>query len=314
MKELVEMATQHIAFGYNPPSGDRGIETIDGATYVRDLHEVCDLASQHFDTFWISDHFMRGDTFRMECWTHLTWLAARYPTQTLGTVVIGNSYRHPPLLAKMAASLQAFSRGRLIMGYGAGWLEDEYRAYGYEFPSARVRIAQMVEGIEVMKAMWTERPANYHGTYYQVANAYCEPMPDPVPPVMIGGDGEKYLLRAVAEHGDWWLTYSRGTDVIQHKMDVLQQHCTDVGRDYATIRKVYPMTVYLADSRAAAERQAGSKTESDSPPFVGEPAALVERIQEMSGLGFDHFALSFAGWSDTTDMRLFIDKVLPAFR
>jgi alkanesulfonate monooxygenase SsuD/methylene tetrahydromethanopterin reductase-like flavin-dependent oxidoreductase (luciferase family) len=139
-------------------------------------------------------------------------------------------------------------------------------------------------------------------------------MPNPVPPVMIGGDGEKYLLRAVAEHGDWWLTYSRGTDVIQHKMDVLQQHCNDVGRDYTTIRKVYPMTVYLAESRAAAERQAGSKTESDSPPFVGEPAALVERIQEMNALGFDHFALSFAGWSDTTDMRLFIDKVLPAFR
>jgi alkanesulfonate monooxygenase SsuD/methylene tetrahydromethanopterin reductase-like flavin-dependent oxidoreductase (luciferase family) len=308
------MATQRIEFGYNPPSGDRGIETIDAATYVRDLHEVCDIASQHFDTFWVSDHFMRGDTFRMECWTHLTWLAARYPTQTVGTVVIGNSYRHPPLLAKMAASLQEFSRGRLIMGYGAGWLEDEYHAYGYEFPSARVRIAQMVEGIAVMRAMWTQRPATYDGTYYHVKDAYCEPMPSPVPPVMIGGDGEKYLLRAVAEHADWWLTYSRGTDVIRHKFDVLQQHCKDVGRDFATIRKVYPTTVYLAGTYAAAEAQAGAKAQSAEPPFIGEPAALIERIHEMIGLGFDHFALSFPGWTEMSGMRLFIDAVLPAFR
>lgn len=308
------MAKRRIEFGYNPPSGDRGIEIIDAANYVRDLGDVCDFASQHFDTFWISDHFMRGDTFRMECWTHLTWMAARYPTQTLGTVVIGNSYRHPPLLAKMAASLQTFSRGRLIMGYGAGWLEDEYHAYGYEFPSARVRIAQMVEGIEVMKAMWTQRPANYQGKYYQVTNAYCEPMPDPVPPVMIGGDGERYLLRAVAEHADWWLTYSRGVDVIQQKFAVLEQHCKDVGRDFATIRKVYPMTLYIADTYAAAEAEAGTKAESENPPFIGEPAALVEHIQHLNELGFDHFSLNFPGWNDTTGMRLFADKVLPSFR
>ncbi len=308
------MAARQVAFGYNPPSGDRGIEVIPAETYVRDLHEVCDVASQYFDTFWVSDHFMRGDSFRMECWTHLTWLAARYPTQTLGTVVMANSYRHPPLLAKMAASLQEFSRGRLILGYGAGWLEDEYRAYGFDFPSPRVRIAQMVEGIEVMRAMWTQRPASYHGTYYQVQDAYCEPMPHPVPPVMIGGDGERYLLRAVAEHADWWLTYSRGVEVIQHKFAVLQQHCADVGRDFAAIRKVYPMTVYLAESLSAAEAQAGSKTESESPPFVGEPAALIAHIQQMNALGFDHFSLSFPGWTDLTGMRLFVEKVLPAFR
>ena len=90
------MVKQRIEFGYNPPSGDRGIEVINAATYVRDLHEICDFAAQHFDTFWVSDHFMRGDTFRVECWTHMTWLAARYPTQTVGTVVIGNSISPPP--------------------------------------------------------------------------------------------------------------------------------------------------------------------------------------------------------------------------
>ena len=97
----------------------------------------------------------------------------------LGTIVMANSYRHPPLLAKMAASLQVFSHGRFILGYGAGWADDEYLAYGYEFPSAKVRIEQMVEGIEAIRALWTESPANYEGRWYQLRDAYCEPRPDP---------------------------------------------------------------------------------------------------------------------------------------
>lgn len=308
------MATPQIDFGYNPPSGDRGIETIDARTYVSDLHAVCDLACRFFSTFWISDHFMRGDTFRMECWTHLTWLAARYPSQMLGTVVMANSYRHPPLLAKMAASLQTFSGGRFVLGYGAGWLEDEYHAYGYDFPNAKTRIAQMVDGIRVMRTLWSARPATYDGPYYHVKDAYNEPLPDPVPPVMIGGDGEQFLLRAVAEHADWWLTYAKGLETIRRKIDVLREHCAAVGRDYETIEKVYPMTLYLAASRAAAEHAAGSKAAGENPPFVGEPAALVEQLHALIALGFRRFAFSFPGWSDTTGMRLFIERVLPAFR
>jgi alkanesulfonate monooxygenase SsuD/methylene tetrahydromethanopterin reductase-like flavin-dependent oxidoreductase (luciferase family) len=308
------MATGQVDFGYNPPSGDRGIETINARTYLRDLQETCDLASRFCGTFWISDHFMRGDSFRMECWTHLTWTAARYPGQLLGTVVMANSYRHPPLMAKMAASLQTFSGGRFILGYGAGWLEDEYRAYGYEFPSPRVRIAQMVDGIKVMRAMWTERPATYEGAYYHVEDAYCEPQPDPLPPVMIGGDGERYLLRAVAEHADWWLTYSKGIDAIRQKIAVLKDHCAAVGRDYETIEKVYPMTLYLAATKAVAERDAAGKLENENPPFAGEPAALVEHLRELVDLGFRRFSFSFPGWSDTTGMRLFMDKVVPEFR
>ena len=95
------------------------------------------VAAPSFESLWVSDHFMTEDRFRMECWTELTWIAARYPGPLLGTIVLGNSYRHPPLLAKMAASLQYLSGGRFILGYGAGWAEDEYRAYGYDFPSAR---------------------------------------------------------------------------------------------------------------------------------------------------------------------------------
>jgi alkanesulfonate monooxygenase SsuD/methylene tetrahydromethanopterin reductase-like flavin-dependent oxidoreductase (luciferase family) len=251
--------------------------------------------------------------FRMDVWTQLTWIAARYPAQMLGTIVIANSYRHPPLLAKMAASLQAFSRGRLILGYGAGWLEREYRAYGYEFPTARVRIEQMVEGLAIMRAMWTKSPATFHGAHYQIEDAYCEPRPDPPPIVMIGGDGEQRTLRAVAEHADWWNTVMRPPPMLRHKVEVLDQHCRDVGRDPASVRRTITRTLYLAETRAEAERLAGPKMEQDTPPFAGEPAALIDHLHELSELGFDLFQLVFARFPDPTDLRLFVDKVLPAF-
>lgn len=303
----------HVEFGYNPPSGTRGIERFPAATFVRDLQDALDFAARWFSSFWVSDHLMTDEPFRMDVWTQLTWIAARYPTQMLGTIVLANSYRHPPLLAKMAASLQAFSRGRLILGYGAGWLEREYLAYGYDFPAASVRIAQMVEGLQVMRAMWTASPATFHGTYYHVDGAFCEPRPEPPPIIMIGGDGEQRTLRAVAEYADWWNTVYRPVPLLQHKLSVLQRHCRDVGRDYDGVRKTLTRVVFLAQTRAEAERLAGVRLEGPTPPFAGEPAALVEHLRELVELGFDAFQMVFAGFPETTDMRLFVDKVLPEF-
>jgi len=302
-----------VHFGYNPPSGTRGIEQFPAATFVRDLQNALDIAALAFDSFWVSDHLMTAEPFRMDVWTQLTWIAARYPSQQLGTIVLSNSYRHPPLMAKMAASLQAFSRGRLVLGYGAGWLEREYRAYGYEFPSTRVRIEQMVEAIKLMRTMWTDAPANFNGTYYQVHDAYCEPRPDPQPIVMIGGEGEQRTLRAVAEHADWWNTLMRPVPVLRHKLEVLQQHCQDVGRDYASVRKTITRTVFLAKSRSEAEQRANARFHGDLKPFAGDAEMLVDHLHELIALGFDVFQLVFADFPGTTDIELFIDKVLPQF-
>ena len=303
-----------IDFGYNPPTGNRLIERVEGRTFLRDLQHVLDFASQHFSSLWVSDHFQTEDRFRMECWTQLTWIAARYPGPMLGTIVMANNYRHPPLLAKMAASLQLFSTNRLILGYGAGWEEVEYRAYGYEFPSTKVRIEQMVEGIEVMRALWRDSPANYQGRWYQLTDAYGAPRPDPEPPIMIGGGGEKYLLRAVAEHADWWNEVNRPAADLAHKVEVLKAHCADVGRDYDSIRKTTTFTIYLDESRARARERAGAKLQTALPPFAGDPAEMIDYIQERVAIGFDLFQLVFAGWPGTTDIELFVDKVLPAFR
>jgi alkanesulfonate monooxygenase SsuD/methylene tetrahydromethanopterin reductase-like flavin-dependent oxidoreductase (luciferase family) len=305
--------SRRVDFGYNPPSGTRQVEQFPPETFVRDLQNALDIASQSFSSLWVSDHLMTVEPFRMDVWTQLTWIAARYPTQMLGTIVLGNNYRHPPLMAKMAASLQAFSRGRLILGYGAGWHEAEYRAYGYDFPSARVRIEQMVEALKIMRAMWTDAPATFKGTYYQIQDAYCEPRPDPQPIVMIGGDGEQRTLRAVAELADWWNAVTRPLPVLRHKLSVLEQHCRDVGRDYASIRKTLTRTVFLSSDGAEARRRAGARLDSPNPPFAGEPAELIDSLNEQVELGFDLFQMVFAGFPDTADLELFVDKVMPAF-
>jgi alkanesulfonate monooxygenase SsuD/methylene tetrahydromethanopterin reductase-like flavin-dependent oxidoreductase (luciferase family) len=303
-----------IEFGFAAPPGDREMGRIDRATFAADLDRLMLVAGRVFDSIWVSDHLMEGDRYRIEPWTQLTWLAARVPRVRLGHNVLANSYRHPALLAKMAASLQALSGGRFILGYGAGWLEEEYRAYGYEFPPTRERIARMDEALRLIRALWTESPVTFTGEWYQADGAICEPRPDPVPPVMIGGSGERYLLRAVAEHADWWLSYADRSDVQRHKLAVLADHCRDVGRDPASIRKAVPWTVYLHRDRAAARRWAGAAVEGERPAFAGDPAELADRIREAMDLGFEMIQLRFAGLMDSADIELFADEVLPQFR
>jgi alkanesulfonate monooxygenase SsuD/methylene tetrahydromethanopterin reductase-like flavin-dependent oxidoreductase (luciferase family) len=308
------MAQRVVEFGYNPPTGDRGLERFGPDEFMPGLRRCLDFASQHFSSLWVSDHFGCDGKFRMECWTQLMWIAARYPDPMLGTCVMAQSFRHPPLLAKMAASLQFMSGGRFILGYGGGWLADEYAAYGYAFPSARVRIEQMVEGIEVMRALWTQAPANYEGQWYHLRDAYCSPRPDPQPILMIGGGGEKYLLRAVAQYADWWNDYRHTPETMARKLDVLRAHCAEVGRDFESIRKTYTFTAYLAPTRAEARARAGSKLDAEVPPFAGDPAEMIDYIRAFADLGIDLFQLVFAGFPETDDIELFVDEVLPAFR
>ena len=218
------------------------------------------------------------------------------------------------MLDRMAGAFTPESAGRRSAdGHGAGWLEREYRAYGYEFPPARVRLEQMVEALKLLRCMWTSSPATYDGTYYHIHEAFCEPRPDPLPLIMIGGDGERRTLRAVAEHADWWNTVMRPVDVLRHKLDVLRQHCRDVNRDETSVRKTLTRTVFLARTRAEAEARAGARLQEPTPPFAGDPSALIDHLHELIDLGFDAFQLVFADFPETTDLKLFMEKVLPHF-
>jgi len=303
-----------LEFGFAPPPGDREMGPINRATYVRDLDEQLRFVVQYFSSVWTSDHVMEHSNYRHECWTQLAWIAARHPEPLLGTCVLANSYRNPALMAKMAASLHELSGGRLIFGIGAGWLEEEYRGYGWEFPSTRVRIEQLEEALRLTKALWSNQPATFEGRWYHLEDAWCEPRPVPPPPIMIGGDGEKYLLRVVAQHADWWFSYASSAEVLRQKIAALADHCRDVGRDINDIRMATPLTVYLAPTMHEARALAGDLAPSARPPFVGDPAAFRDRLTELNELGFELVEMRFARLFGIADVQLFVDEVLPQFR
>ena len=299
-------------FGYNPPCGERGYEVITPRNYLYDLHRALDVASQNFSSIWSSDHLNYGSEFRVECWTMLTWMAARYPGPMLGTVVMCNSFRSPALLAKMSASLQEMSTGRLILGYGAGWYEDEYKSYGFDYPSAGVRVDMFEEGVQIIKKMWVDSPANFKGKYYRIDNVYCEPRPDPQPILMLGGGGEKKTLKVVAQYADWWNDVMRPIPDLSQKLAVLQKHCETVGRDYNSIRKTLAPRFFIDKDHKKALRMAESKNASGQV-IAGDPMAVCDQLYEIAEMGFDMVVTTFPKFQELDDMKLFVDEVIPRF-
>ena len=299
-------------FGYNPPCGERGYEVITPRNYLYDLHRALDVASQSFSSIWSSDHLNYGSEFRVECWTMLTWMAARYPGPMLGTVVMCNSFRSPALLAKMSASLQEMSTGRLILGYGAGWYEDEYRSYGFDYPSAGVRVDMFEEGVQVIKKMWVDSPASFKGKYYCIDNVYCEPRPYPQPILMLGGGGEKKTLKVVAQYADWWNDVMRPISDLSRKLTILQQHCEAVGRDYNSIRKTLAPRFFIDKDHKKAIRMAEGKNTSGQV-IAGDPKAVCDQLYEIAEMGFDMVITTFPKFQELDDMKLFVDEVIPQF-
>jgi alkanesulfonate monooxygenase SsuD/methylene tetrahydromethanopterin reductase-like flavin-dependent oxidoreductase (luciferase family) len=285
-----------IQFGWNAPA--IGVPESGGQPIaIQELEHVLPVVAQHFDTVWTPDHlygFDRVDDPFLECWTTLTWLAATFPKLKVGGLVLCNNYRHPTLLAHMAKTLQAFSGGRLILGIGAGWRADEYARHGLSFESAATRIRQLGEAIRLMRSMWTQPRTTIAGTYYQAQDLPCEPKPDPIPPILIGGGGEQLMLRLVAELADYW-DYS-GTPVsYAHKLEVLRKHCEDVGRDSSTIVKSTQLEV------AAPADATGSRE-------------LIAKLQPYIDLGVTHLILDCGVVTDPARVRRLGEDVLARFR
>ena len=303
--------SQPIEFGYFGPTGSSEAR---GQAFAPALKRALEVAREAFTSVWFADHFMFDDADVNEAWAVLTYAAALVPGLQLGHMVLCNGYRPPSLTAKMGASLQALTGGRFVLGYGAGWHKPEFVAYGYDFPGAATRIAMMEEGLRVIKTMWQGAPATFHGRYYHVEDARCEPRPDPMPPIMIGGGGERLTLRAVARHADWWNAYQTPPETATRKLDALKAHCAAEGRDYASIRKTWSGSVFLDRDHAAAVKAAGDALAGDQTPIAGDPAAVTEQLRALAELGFDMFQLGFERFPDTGDMELFISEVLPRFR
>ncbi|MEW6476644.1 MAG: LLM class F420-dependent oxidoreductase [Actinomycetota bacterium] len=216
--------------------------------------------SNGFDSVWVMDHLYQiemvgpKEDAMLEGYTLLAALAARTQRASLGTMVTGVTYRNPALLAKIVTTLDVVSSGRAILGIGAAWNEDEHAGYGYDFPSAKERLDRLEEALQINRAMFTEPTPSFEGRYYRISNVLNNPKPIRGRiPVLIGGGGEKRTLRLVARYGDACNLFG-DPDTVRHKLDVLERHCADVGRDPAEITKTVLLTV--RDPAAGAQQVA----------------------------------------------------------
>lgn len=295
-----------------------------GHTWDSIRHTALTAEELGFDSVWLVDHmWMRGlpELDHLEAWTLMSALASITSRIRIGTLVLCNSYRHPALLAKMASSLDHVSKGRFVLGLGAGWMEEEYRAYGYPFPPARIRIEQLDEALHVIKRLFCEERATFQGKYYSITDAMNLPKPTqkPYPPILVGGAGEKRLLRVVAEHASIWNCPNNAAADLPHKLAVLQRHCEAVGRSIADIEVSEQCVFVIGKDDAEVDRKTtaaksllGNVWDIDRA-FRGTPTQLIQAFRERERQGVTFFIGLFGDLNQRSSLELFAKEVIPAF-
>jgi F420-dependent oxidoreductase-like protein len=268
-----------------------------------------------FASAWLVDHFhtipQPSQEVTFECWTSTAALARETSSIRIGQMVTCNSYRHPALLAKMASTVDVLSHGRLNIGIGAGWDEQEYRAYGYAYPDAPVRLRQLREAIQVLLAMWTEQEASFEGNYYQVHSAINQPKGTQQPhiPLLIGGDGEQVTLKLVAQYAD---ACNVGDDpaTVKQKLAVLKQHCENVGRNYESIHRTSSTLCLLSDSDEQAQGLLPAKRRARlgnkvTTALIGSPETIRQRLAAYEEAGVQELVLRFVDGTNLEELRRF---------
>ena len=297
-----------VDFGWVIPMGP---EAGQRETFVAAVDQCARRVTGRFTGLWAVDHLQeRGADDLIEGWTTLAYFGARHPALQLGHVVLAQSFRNPALLAKMAATLQHLSGGRYTLGLGTGWHEGEYHAYGYAFPPPGVRLAQLDETVRIVRALWHEAPATFAGTHYQIREAYCAPKPDPIPPMLIGGLKPR-MLRLIARHADWWCVSWMNAARYDPYLAEMERACAEVGRDPATLRRVWfgPCACAATEEAARAWTDARFTTERG---FVGTPAQIVAQMRPFVERGVDYFILGVVDSPDPTGLTLLAEEVVPA--
>ena len=307
---------QYSSFVY--PDGDENIYS--------HISEVA-LESERlgFDSFCLADHFFSAlgppqEPF-MELWTTISALAATTSRIRLGALVSSNLFRNPALLAKMGATVDVISDGRLLMGIGSGNLEQEYKMYGLTFGTPGERIRRLEEGLQIVTRLWSEDRVDFQGKYYSLDGAICSPGPiqDPRPPIMVGGDGLKTTLRLVAQYGDMCNIHGSPA-VIREKLDALEYHCEAVGRDPGEILKTRHSFAIIGETEGDVESKIEkylTETSLDRSSLnsfdIGTPEQLTELYQKHFDAGLEYLFLNFRRDGGVEPVQLFAQQVMPNF-
>jgi F420-dependent oxidoreductase-like protein len=303
------------------------VEGQEGLTWERWFRVAERVESVGLDSLWRSDHFfsVMGRTERdsLEAWTSLTALAQRTRRITFGPLVSPMTFRHPALLARMAAAVDLLSDGRLVLGIGAGWNEDEHAAYGITLPPLKERMDRLEEGIKVMRALWKGGPVDLEGHYYALHGATARPRPPRPsgPPLLIGGDGEVRLLAIVARYADEWNSHAPGPEAYRAKRKKLEEHCRTVGRDPDQIRRSWMGGLLIAKDRDALQQRARwfksfmtalvdvpadgvVETLRSKSWLVGTPDEITAQLGEWSAAGVQRVMLQYYDLDDMDSLNL----------
>ena len=289
-----------------------GLDAWDSPDFLASMHELLDPLPPAFTTVWGSDHLQQhGKAWSGEGWTKMTYLAATFPRFRVGHLVLAQSYRNPALLAAMASTLQKLSGGRFILGLGAGWLEEEYRAYDFDYPSGGTRVDQLEETIEIIRTMWTGEPATFEGRWYRVTDAVCE-VPDPAIPILIGTNGPK-ALKVTARVADWWNWDGPWEMNYREPHERLRAACDEIGRPFEEITLTAGLSISMPSDPATFE----PTYEHEFYPgqvfgVVGPTAAdVIREIELLVDHGVQHLTL---GFDSRDELTRFVDDVVPHVR
>ncbi|GAB3132141.1 LLM class F420-dependent oxidoreductase [Tsukamurella serpentis] len=289
-----------------------------------------------WDSVWVYDHFhtvpVPTAEATHEAWTLMSALAATTERVKLGQMCTAMGYRNPAYLAKVAATVDIISGGRVQMGIGGGWYEHEWRAYGYGFPSAGERLGRLDEGVQIMQQAWREGSATLDGRYYQVDGALCRPLPlqDGGIPVWVAGGGEKKTLRIAAQYAQY--TNFDGTfEGFAHKSQVLREHCAEVGTDFSAITRSANYNIAIAPTARDVQSrldETRNRLLEHAPeaavdaamggflgmPGVGTPGEIVDNLKRLEADGMTYAICYFPEIAyDTSGLELFEQEVIPAF-
>jgi F420-dependent oxidoreductase-like protein len=321
-------------FGMFVPQGWRmDLAGIDPADHWSTMARVAaEAEAGPWESIWVYDHFHTvpapTQDATHEAWTLMAALAASTSRVRLGQMCTCMAYRNPAYLAKVAATVDVISGGRLEMGIGAGWYEHEWRAYGYGFPSAGERLAMLDEGVQIFRQAWTEGVSTFEGEHYRVDGAICRPLPlqQGGIPIWVAGGGERKTLRIAAQYAQY-TNFEATPEVFRRKSEILAEHCRDVGTDFGAITRSANYNVVIAETERAVEDKlawikahyeryvpeaAGRAYEQLKAGLVGTPDQVVERLREHEANGMTYAIGYFVDAAyDPSGYQLFAAQVVP---